>query len=176
MLGAKHQPQGRGEGGGCDGRGRGLGPLLQLPAAGIHRLWDCVRGQEPSVPQSGFSCSKSSFQVHLNLSLVKNRDSLRNLHRNTALIGRAMLLNDMEESTRARVEPKEFNSQTMSMLLKFLYTGSIEQVHLLKGSYSYCLFVFEGAVRQERWGSIQSCGLLWGISTSIICLSSSWPI
>ena len=61
-----------------------------------------------------------------------------------------MLLNDMEESTRARVEPKEFNSQTMSMLLKFLYTGSIEQVHLLKGSYSYCLFVFEGAVRQER--------------------------
>ena len=64
------------------------------------------------------------------MSLVKNRDSLRNLHRNTALIGRAMLLNDMEESTRARVEPKEFNSQTMSMLLKFLYTGSIEQVHL----------------------------------------------
>ena len=39
-----------------------------------------------------------------------------------------MLLNDMEESTRARVEPKEFNSQTMSMLLKFLYTGAIEQV------------------------------------------------
>ena len=38
MLGAKHQPQGGGEGGGCDGRGRGLGPLLQLPAAGIHRL------------------------------------------------------------------------------------------------------------------------------------------
>ena len=167
MLGAKHQPQGGGEGGGCDGRGRGLGPLLQLPAAGIHRLWDCVRGQEPSVPQSGFSCSKSGFQVHLNLSLVKNRDSLRNLHRNTALIGRAMLLNDMEESTRARVEPKEFNSQTMSMLLKFLYTGSIEQVHLLKGFYSYCLFVFEGAVRQERWGSLQSCGLLWGISTSL---------
>ena len=44
------------------------------------------------------------------------------------LYGRAMLLNDMEESTRARVEPKEFNSQTMSMLLKFLYTGAIEQV------------------------------------------------
>ena len=44
-----------------------------------------------------------------------------------------MLLNDMEESTRARVEPKEFNSQTMSMLLKFLYTGSIEQVQLVKG-------------------------------------------
>ena len=41
-----------------------------------------------------------------------------------------MLLNDMEESTRARVEPKEFNSQTMSMLLKFLYTGTIEQVEL----------------------------------------------
>ena len=45
-----------------------------------------------------------------------------------SLFGRAMLLNDMEESTRARVEPKEFNSQTMSMLLKFLYTGAIEQV------------------------------------------------
>ena len=44
------------------------------------------------------------------------------------VLGRAMLLNDMEESTRARVEPKEFNSQTMSMLLKFLYTGAIEQV------------------------------------------------
>ena len=40
-----------------------------------------------------------------------------------------MLLNDMEESSRARVEPKEFNSSTMTMLLKFLYTGAIEQVH-----------------------------------------------
>ena len=40
-----------------------------------------------------------------------------------------MLLNDMEESSRARVEPKEFNSSTMTMLLKFLYTGAIEQVY-----------------------------------------------
>ena len=40
-----------------------------------------------------------------------------------------MLLNDMEESSRARVEPKEFNSSTMTILLKFLYTGAIEQVH-----------------------------------------------
>ena len=48
------------------------------------------------------------------------------------ICGRAMLLNDMEESTRARVEPKEFNSQTMSMLLKFLYTGTIEPVNIYK--------------------------------------------
>ena len=52
------------------------------------------------------------------------------------VLGRAMLLNDMEESTRARVEPKEFNSQTMSMLLKFLYTGAIEQVPITPGRKS----------------------------------------
>ena len=55
-------------------------------------------------------------------------DDLRSEGKLNSLFGRAMLLNDMEESTRARVEPKEFNSQTMSMLLKFLYTGAIEQV------------------------------------------------
>ena len=57
------------------------------------------------------------------------------------LFGRAMLLNDMEESTRARVEPKEFNSQTMSMLLKFLYTGAIEQVPV-SPSFKTSLFSF----------------------------------
>ena len=61
--GAEHQPQGGGEGGGGDGRGSGPGPLLQLPAAGVHRLWDRLRGREPSVPQSGPGCSQSRFQV-----------------------------------------------------------------------------------------------------------------
>ena len=60
-------------------------------------------------------------------------DDLRSEGKLNSLFGRAMLLNDMEESTRARVEPKEFNSQTMSMLLKFLYTGAIEQVPVSPG-------------------------------------------
>ena len=71
------------------------------------------------------------------------------------MLGRAMLLNDMEESTRARVEPKEFNSQTMSMLLKFLYTGAIEQVPITPGRTSVSKKRFEisviivGAAGQE---------------------------
>merc|ERR1711990_183898 len=66
---------------------------------------------------------------------------------------RAMLLNDMEESTRARVEPKEFNSQTMSMLLKFLYTGSIEQELLDKNAEA----VFKAADYYEVTGLKKIC-------------------
>jgi len=66
---------------------------------------------------------------------------------------RAMLLNDMEESTRARVEPKEFNSQTMSMLLKFLYTGAIEQELLDKNAEA----VFKAADYYEVTGLKQIC-------------------
>jgi len=66
---------------------------------------------------------------------------------------RAMLLNDMEESTRARVEPKEFNSQTMSMLLKFLYTGTIEQELLDKNAEA----VFKAADYYEVTGLKQIC-------------------
>ena len=70
-----------------------------------------------------------------------------------------MLLNDMEESSRARVEPKEFNSITMTMLLKFLYTGAIEQVHhKAKEEQMYIhRFKYSGAVGQERRSSVQSC-------------------
>lgn len=39
---------------------------------------------------------------------------------------RAMLLNDMEESSSAKVQPRDFTSQTMSLLLRFLYTGHLE--------------------------------------------------
>jgi len=40
---------------------------------------------------------------------------------------RAMLLNDMEESSSSKVQPKEFDSQTISLLLRFLYRGKLEQ-------------------------------------------------
>jgi len=40
---------------------------------------------------------------------------------------RAMLLNDMEESSSAKVQPREFNSQTISLLLRFIYRGHLEQ-------------------------------------------------
>jgi len=40
---------------------------------------------------------------------------------------RAMLLNDMEESAKAKVQPRDFNSQTMSLLLRFLYLGHLDQ-------------------------------------------------
>lgn len=40
---------------------------------------------------------------------------------------RAMLLNDMEESSSSKVQPKEFDSQTISLLLRFLYRGQLEQ-------------------------------------------------
>jgi len=66
---------------------------------------------------------------------------------------RAMLLNNMEESTRARVEPKEFNSQTMSMLLKFLYTGAVEQELLDKNAEA----VFKAADYYEVTGLKQIC-------------------
>jgi len=39
---------------------------------------------------------------------------------------RAMLLNDMEESSSSKVQPKEFDSQTISLLLRFLYRGQLE--------------------------------------------------
>jgi len=40
---------------------------------------------------------------------------------------RAMLLNDMEESSSSKVQPKEFDSLTISLLLRFLYRGHLEQ-------------------------------------------------
>lgn len=40
---------------------------------------------------------------------------------------RAMLLNDMEESSSAQVQPRDFNSQTISLLLRYLYRGHLEQ-------------------------------------------------
>jgi len=39
---------------------------------------------------------------------------------------RAMLLNDMEESSSAKVEPREFTSHTMMLLLRFMYRGHLE--------------------------------------------------
>jgi len=78
----------------------------------------------------------------------------RNLHCHKVVLAarspvfRAMLLNDMEESSRARVEPKEFNSSTMTMLLKFLYTGAIEQELLDKNAEA----VFKAADYYEVTG------------------------
>jgi len=39
---------------------------------------------------------------------------------------RAMLLNDMEESSTQKVEPKNFDFNTMYLVLKFIYKGEIE--------------------------------------------------
>ena len=45
---------------------------------------------------------------------------------------RAMLLHHMEESSNQKVEPKNFDFDTMYLVLKFLYRGEIEQSLLTK--------------------------------------------
>jgi len=45
---------------------------------------------------------------------------------------RAMLLNDMEESSTQKVEPKNFDYNTMNLVLRFLYKGNIENGPLEK--------------------------------------------
>ena len=45
---------------------------------------------------------------------------------------RAMLLNNMEESSSQKVEPKNFDFDTMYLVLKFMYRGEIEHVLLVK--------------------------------------------
>ena len=45
---------------------------------------------------------------------------------------RAMLLHNMEESSSQKVEPKNFDFDTMYLVLKFMYKGEIEQPLLVK--------------------------------------------
>jgi len=45
---------------------------------------------------------------------------------------RAMLLNDMEESSTQKVEPKNFDYNTMNLVLRFLYKGHLENGPLEK--------------------------------------------
>jgi len=47
---------------------------------------------------------------------------------------RAMLLNNMEESSSQKVEPKNFDFNTMNLVLKFLYKGQIENGPLEKNA------------------------------------------
>jgi hypothetical protein len=47
---------------------------------------------------------------------------------------RAMLLNEMEESSKQKVEPRNFDYNTMNLVLRFLYKGQIESGPLEKNA------------------------------------------